>query len=65
MIGILLSSQLALSEVEFHRDVMPLIAANCVVCHSNDGVSFPFEDADETYMFRAVIAFRNKWTWAG
>ena len=40
---------IAAAEVEFHEDVMPLIAANCVICHSNDGVSFSFEDPDDVY----------------
>jgi len=48
---------IAAAEVEFHEDVMPLIAANCVICHSNDGVSFSFEDPDDVYPFRAAIAF--------
>jgi hypothetical protein len=44
------------SEVEFHQHVMPLIAANCVMCHADDGVSFSFEEPDEVYPFRAAIA---------
>ncbi len=51
---------IAAAAVEFHEDVMPLIAANCVVCHSNDGVSFSFEDPDEAYPFRAAIALAVK-----
>ena len=56
LLGILLGSRLAIAEVEFHQHVMPLIEANCITCHSHQGVSFSFEDPDETYMFRAAIA---------
>ena len=56
LLAILLSARPAFAEVEFHKDVMPLIEANCVTCHAVDGVSFSFEDPDETYNFRAVIA---------
>ena len=52
----IMGSPAAIADVEFYSDVMPLIDANCVTCHSNDGISFSFEDADETYNYRAVIA---------
>ena len=54
--GILLSSQYAIAEVEFNEHVMPLIESNCVTCHSEEGVSFSFEDPDVTYNFRMAIA---------
>jgi len=54
--AIILSAKPAFAEVEFHKDVMPLIEANCVTCHARKGVSFSFEDPDETYNFRAAIA---------
>ncbi len=41
---------------EFYRDVMPLVADKCINCHAADGVSFSFEDPDETYNLRAAIA---------
>jgi len=59
-LGLLLGAGLAAAEVEFHADVMPLIEANCVTCHAYDGVSFSFEDPEETYNFRAAIALAVK-----
>jgi hypothetical protein len=56
----LLGTQLAVADVEFNADVMPLINANCVTCHATDGVSFSFEDPDETYNFRMAIALAVK-----
>ena len=52
----LLCTHPAVADIEFHADVMPLIDANCITCHASDGVSFSFEDPDETYNFRAAIA---------
>jgi hypothetical protein len=49
-------SAMAGEDVEFYADVMPLIAGNCITCHAQDGVSFSFEDPEETYQFRAAIA---------
>lgn len=54
--GLLLGARLAVADVEYHEDVMPLIEAKCVTCHADDGVSFSFEDPDDTYNFRMVIA---------
>ncbi|MEE4162084.1 MAG: hypothetical protein V2I25_06205 [Woeseiaceae bacterium] len=42
--------------VEFYRDVMPLVADNCITCHSEAGVSFSFENPEETYNLRMAIA---------
>ena len=56
LLSMLLGTHLAVAEVEFHADVMPLIDANCITCHASDGVSFSFEDPDKTYNFRAAIA---------
>lgn len=54
--AILLSENVsAASDVEFHRDVMPLVEAKCIVCHSRDGVSFSYEDPDEAYKLRMAI----------
>jgi len=53
---LLLGSRIAAADVGFYKDVMPLINANCVTCHAYDGVSFSFEDPDNTYNFRAAIA---------
>ena len=58
--GLMLGTQLATAEVEFHADVMPLIEANCLVCHATDGVSFSFENPEETYNFRMAIALAVK-----
>ena len=44
------------AEVEFYKDVMPLVESNCITCHSHDSVSFSFENADETYVLRMAIA---------
>ena len=41
---------------EFYRDVMPLVADNCITCHATDGVSFSFEDPELTYDLRTAIA---------
>ena len=46
--GLMLGTRLATAEVEFHADVIPLIEANCLVCHATDGVSFSFENPEET-----------------
>lgn len=56
--GLILAVPLAAAggDVEFHRDVMPLIEAKCMTCHSEDGVSFSYEQPDEAYKFRAAIA---------
>ena len=43
-------------DVEFYRDVMPLVATKCINCHASDGVSFTFENAEETYNLRTAIA---------
>ena len=56
MISLLLGSRLAVAEVEFHQHVLPLIEAKCITCHAQDGVSFSFENADDTYNFRMAIA---------
>ena len=56
LIATILSARPAFAEVEFHKDVMPLIAASCIICHAEDGVSFSFEDPDETYNYRAAIS---------
>ena len=50
------ASAMAQEDVEFYADVMPLIAGNCITCHAEDGVSFSFENPEETYQFRAAIA---------
>lgn len=42
--------------VKFYRDVMPLVADNCITCHATDGVSFSFEDPELTYELRTAIA---------
>jgi len=42
--------------VDFHSDIMPLLAERCMTCHSETGVSFSFEDADRTYDLRMAIA---------
>ncbi len=42
--------------VEFYADVMPLIASNCITCHAEDGVSFSFENPEDTYTLRTAIA---------
>ena len=44
------------TDVEFHRDVMPIVHAKCLACHSENGVSFSYENPDEAYVFRAAIA---------
>lgn len=46
----------AAADVEFYQDVMPLVESNCITCHSNDGVSFSFENAEQTYALRMAIA---------
>lgn len=60
LLSILLGTRLAIADVGFYKDVMPLIEANCVTCHATDGVSFSFEDPDETYNFRMAIALAVK-----
>jgi hypothetical protein len=52
----LFGAGMAVADIEFHKDVMPLINAKCVTCHAVDGVSFSFEDPDETYNYRMAIA---------
>ena len=47
---------LAGDDVEFYADVMPLIASNCITCHAEAGVSFSFENPEETYNLRMAIA---------
>ena len=47
---------MASENVEFYADVMPLIAANCITCHADEGVSFSFEDPDDVYRMRHAIA---------
>ena len=42
-------------DVEFYKDVMPLIESRCITCHSHDGVSFSYENADEAYALRMAI----------
>ena len=42
-------------DVEFYSDVMPLIESRCITCHSHDGVSFSYENADEAYALRMAI----------
>ena len=44
------------NNVEFHRDIMPLVAERCMTCHATDGVSFPLETPDEAWNFRMAIA---------
>jgi len=46
---------LAADEPEFYADVMPLVESRCITCHSHEGVSFSFENADQTYNFRMAI----------
>jgi hypothetical protein len=41
--------------VEFYKDVMPLIESRCITCHSHEGVSFSYENADEAYALRMAI----------
>ena len=47
---------LAGDDVDFYADVMPLIASNCITCHADDGVSFSFENPEDTYNLRMAIA---------
>jgi hypothetical protein len=49
------SQGFANGEVEFYKDVMPLIESRCITCHSHDGVSFSYENADEAYALRMAI----------
>ena len=56
LLSFLFGAGAAVADVEFHKDVMPLINAKCVTCHAVDGVSFSFEDPDETYNYRMAIA---------
>ena len=46
---------LAAGDVEFYRDVMPLIESRCITCHSHEGVSFSYENAEEAYALRMAI----------
>jgi len=54
--GLIGSVATARADVEFYRDVMPLIQAKCIVCHSEQGVSFSYEDPDQAYVLRMAIA---------
>ena len=56
LLFVVLGSPSAFADVGFYADVMPLVDANCVTCHADDGVSFSFEDPEVTYNFRAAIA---------
>ncbi len=53
----------AVGAPDYHRDIRPLVEANCLGCHSESGVSFSMEDPDVAYqlgpaMVQAVAARR-------
>ncbi|MGE4070863.1 MAG: hypothetical protein AB7E72_06770 [Lysobacterales bacterium] len=46
----------AAKSVSYYGDVRPIIEQKCLVCHSEAGVAFSFEDPEKAYDFRAAIA---------
>lgn len=51
----LLLAASAMADTEFNNDVLPLVADNCLVCHSDAGVSFSLEDPDTVYSLRQAL----------
>lgn len=64
--GLLLASVAVATAVgtpDYHRDIRPLVEANCLGCHSDSGVAFSMEDQETAYqlgpaMVQAVAARR-------
>ncbi|MCW8999495.1 MAG: hypothetical protein OQK04_12375, partial [Kangiellaceae bacterium] len=46
---------LASNEVTYYKDIRPVIEDRCLGCHSDKGVSFSFEDPENTYLFKDAI----------
>lgn len=46
----------AAKQVNYYADIRPIIEQKCLVCHSEAGVAFSFEDPERAYDFRAAIA---------
>lgn len=45
----------AIGEINYYKDIRPVIEQRCINCHSNKGVSFSFEDPEQTLIFREAI----------
>ncbi len=39
----------------YYQDIRPIIDNNCVGCHSENGVSFTFEESESAYAFHAAM----------
>ena len=58
-IGIIFGTHAAPSlgsnEITYYQDIRPVIKDHCLGCHSDKGVSFSFEDPENTYLFKDAI----------
>lgn len=56
-VGLCFSTQvIAAGAPTYFTDVRPLMEKNCIICHSEKGVSFSFEDAESSYAYRMAIS---------
>lgn len=51
----ILFSSSASAQVTYYEDIRPIIEKSCVDCHSTKGVSFSFEEAEQTLLFKEAI----------
>jgi hypothetical protein len=53
---VLAAASASAGAADYYGDIRPVIERKCVMCHSNDSVSFSFEDPEQTYDYRQAIA---------
>lgn len=48
-------SSSASAQVTYYKDIRPVIERSCVDCHSTKGISFSFEEPEQTLLFKEAI----------